>query len=168
MKKLSPIDNEIKSKRPTTTKAVAGWVLSGHPMNWKIAIEEKKWAVREQYKKLWDALNQGDLLIFYVIRPISGVVGFGKVLEKLVEDYPLWPDEKNTDKVIYRLRWKIDPIYFIPYDRWLYERLPIRDSRLVYFRGTNACWSQEAVHDLLRHAEDKWKTNLCIFYKEKP
>lgn len=156
---VSPETASVKKWKPQQVahpRAVAAWILSGNQMNWKVAIEKRKWGVRPDSKKWWDILTSEDLLIFYVTRPVSGVIGFGKVLEKCIGESPLWPDAKADGKVIYSLRWCFEILYCLREDTWFKDRIPIRDPRLVFVKGINPCWSMDAVEGMIRNAQERW------------
>ena len=50
---------------------------------------------------MWDQMDEGDLVFFYVTKPVSGVVGYGIIEETIVEDYALWPNEIRQNRVSY-------------------------------------------------------------------
>ena len=58
------------------------WILTGSLENWDIGIANSLWGVKKILKPKWDNLEIGDFLFFYVTRPISGIIGIGKVTNK--------------------------------------------------------------------------------------
>lgn len=62
------------------------WTLSGNPENWETALEGNIWGLREgRLKSLWENISNGDILFFYCLSPIGGIIGFGKCLAKFKE-----------------------------------------------------------------------------------
>lgn len=56
------------------------WLLVGSEKNWKVAFENGNiWGLKEfrELKALWNMLREGDGLLFYVSKPVHGIVGFG-------------------------------------------------------------------------------------------
>ncbi|MCX8190222.1 MAG: EVE domain-containing protein [Candidatus Diapherotrites archaeon] len=82
----------------------SGWVFSGTKENWKIALEKRKWGVKEKNRSLWQKIKPGDIVLFYVTTPISRIMGFGKVKETSEENSLLWPDEIKENNLKYPLR----------------------------------------------------------------
>jgi len=48
----------------------------------------------------WKQVNIGDILIFYAVSPVKGIIGYGVVQQKLKQDTPLWPEEMAKNEVI--------------------------------------------------------------------
>ena len=56
------------------------WLLVGSEKNWKVAFENSNiWGLKEfrEVEALWNMLREGDGLLFYVSKPVQGIVGFG-------------------------------------------------------------------------------------------
>ena len=143
---------------------IVAWIISGQPSHWESAINARQWGLRRSSDKLWSELSYGDLLIFYCTKPISGVIGFGRVIKKMVGHVPLYPDEKKAGAVLYPLRWNFSIVYVLPGDSWERKRLPIRDEHLVFKSGINPCWDSAAVERLLDMAVKKWKVGDAVAY----
>ncbi len=89
------------------------WITSGPLENWKIAFEVGKiWGVTRITRR--ESLSTGDYVLFYVTKPISGVIGYGLVRTKFKQDNPLWPQEINEGRVIWRYRFEFDVEYCLP------------------------------------------------------
>ena len=65
--------------------------------------------------------------MFYVTKPVGGVVGFGKIQTKFKQNTPLWPAEIATQKVIWPLRFEFDVVYCLPQDDWSESRATSRE-----------------------------------------
>lgn len=73
----------------------------GSPVNWKEAFEKGNiWGLRQKQKRRWEALKENDVIIFYVTESVGGLVGYGSVQTKFVQDQPLWSEEIKAGGVI--------------------------------------------------------------------
>ncbi len=91
------------------------WLLSGSPENWEVALEKKVWGVSERAKGLWNKVQLGDIVVFYATRK-TGILGYGVVIDKYVDETPLWPEEKKAGKALwpYRIKIQIKKLYSQP------------------------------------------------------
>ncbi|MEZ0345922.1 MAG: EVE domain-containing protein [Infirmifilum sp.] len=96
---------------------MATWVLSGTPENWEVAVKQGVWGVGEKARNLWGKVQPGDRVVFYATR--TGVIGYGVVEEKFVDEKPLWPREKQEGRAIwpYRLRIRVEKLFPKPKPR---------------------------------------------------
>lgn len=97
------------------------WLMVGTERNWKVAFENNNiWGLKEfrEIKALWNMLREGDGLLFYVSKPVHGIVGFGHVVTKFRQTNPLWPDEIKRNEVIWPLRFEFDIEYCLPPSLW--------------------------------------------------
>lgn len=101
---IYPVVEKITLKKKEIRKRIVGWVFSGSPINWKVALKEMKWGVKKKHKKDWKRIRPGDHVLFYVTRPYSRIIGFATVKGIFEENYPLWPDEIKENHVKYPLR----------------------------------------------------------------
>ena len=85
------------------------WLLSGIPENWEIALKKGVWGVSEKARPLWEKVQPGDVVVFYATRK-TGILGYGKVVEKYVDHTPLWPEEVKEGKAKWPYRLKIEVI----------------------------------------------------------
>lgn len=131
------------------------WILPGDSNNWLLGIERKVWGVRDRpsLRRVWTSLKPGDLLYFYVTRPISGVVGMGKVLAKFEGREPLWPDELQARTVIYPLRFEMEITALLPPERWATEAIDVQPLRI--FVKTMNSLSPEKATLLLQKLQEK-------------
>lgn len=113
------------------------WLAVGSPYNWKTAFEHKSiWGLKQTQRHLWDRLNAGDVLLFYVTNPVGGVVGYGTVGTKFRQDQPLWPQEVREGKVIWPLRFEFNVVHCPPQDEW--EALRVTSGELFPRAGFQA------------------------------
>jgi len=131
------------------------YLLIGDQQNWKISLDKKIWGFSSRAKGSWNTTKKGDLLAFYITRPIQKIIGFGIVTDKFVGDTIIWSDEKLLRKPFWKYRIKFQIIHFI--DDWddgiiLPKDLLLGVSRRVIGR--------EFFINLVKVADAKWKTKL--------
>lgn len=138
------------------------WVLSGSPENWETALEGNIWGVREgSLKKLWVNISNGDILFFYCLSPISGVIGFGKCQARFKQDKPLWPDEIRESKVIYPYRWQFELIYVLPKYEWNSRRIPLGgEIKIGYRAGLNRTKDTASIALLNEKINKEWQSKV--------
>lgn len=87
------------------------WLVVGVEKNWKVAFESNNiWGLKDfrELQSLWNMLRDGDGLLFYVSKPVHGIVGLGPVVIKFRQTKPLWPEEIKQQQVIWPLRFEFD------------------------------------------------------------
>jgi len=136
------------------------WVLSGSLENWETGLNYKKWGVRITLEKLWQRLQEGDNLAFYVTKPVKGIVGFGRITKKFEENYPLWKDEIRANKVIYPFRWSFQ-IVALAEQPWAENKIVISDLAVEIRAGLNSISNRSTINTLLGRASLQWKKNLA-------
>lgn len=104
------------------------WVTAGPPENWEVAFNRGNvWGIVDRKGALWERLSSGDYILFYVTKPISGVIGYGVVQAKFKqEDKPLWPKEVSEGRVIWPYRFKFDVKYCLPKEKWMTHKVSSR------------------------------------------
>ena len=123
------------------------WLVVGSPHNWKTAFEHKNiWGLKQIQRHLWDRLNEGDVLLFYVTSPVSGVIGHGTVRMKFHQDQPLWPQEVEENKVIWPLRFEFNVERCLPLDKWQISKII---SKELFPRGGFQALSNNTAQQLL-------------------
>jgi len=111
------------------------WLAVGTQENWKIAFDfGNTWGLKAKGPPAtaWQQVEMGDILLFYAVSPVRGVIGYGAVKQKLKQDQPLWPEEVQVGEVIWPLRLVFEVKYCLPPDRWEEDR--VVDDR-VNFRA---------------------------------
>ncbi len=76
-----------------------------------------------------ERLTEGDEVFFYATAPVRGVIGFGKVRTKFVQDRPLWPKEVADHRVIWPLRFEVDTVYVLPEQEWTTKTIRMPELR---------------------------------------
>lgn len=142
--------------------SVRYWVLSGNAENWGIALEGNIWGVREgRLKSLWEKISNGDILLFYCLSPVGGIIGFGKCQAKFKQEKPLWPDEIRDNKVIYPYRWQFQPIYVLPKNEWKARKIALGGEIAIGYRaGLNSVANKKSVILLNAKIMEQWKIEV--------
>lgn len=110
------------------------WMAVGTQENWKEAFEKGNiWGLREKQKRHWSALEEADVVFFYVMRPVAGIIGYGIVKTKFRQTQPLWYEELDKNKVLWPLRFEFNVEHCLPPDEW--ERDKITSELLRYKTG---------------------------------
>ena len=56
------------------------WLVVGPPENWETAFNQGNiWGLINKQKHWWDKLNEGDTVLFYATKPVSGFIGYGTI-----------------------------------------------------------------------------------------
>jgi len=143
------------------------WILTGNEENWNLAVSDKIWGVREgRLKVYWDKLEKGDILLFYALSPIGGLIGLGLVESKFKQDKPLWPDEIRENKVIYPYRFGFDIIYYLP-QAWKEKNINIADLKPAVWAGINSLPRIEAINEIFKRMKEKWNVDTPFFINEE-
>lgn len=140
---------EAMKKEPLQTFPMPsfGWVLSGNPENWVVALRNKKWGVSPHLKFLWERVKEGDPLFFYATRPVSGLIGMARARSKMEEKSLLWPDEVHENRIKYPFRIEFEIVSIINEADWRAKRLPIRYPNLIR-HGINVVRYKRIVDEL--------------------
>jgi predicted RNA-binding protein len=115
------------------------WLVVGSEKNWHVAFENNNiWGLKpiQQLQALWNMLREGDGLLFYVSKPVHGIVGIGHVATKFRQTNPLWPEEIKNKAVIWPLRFEFDIEYCLPPSLWESKKYTSKDlqniTRMVF------------------------------------
>lgn len=90
-------------------------------------------------------LREGDGLLFYVSKPVHGIVGFGRVDTKFRQSEPLWPEEIRRKEVIWPLRFEFNIEYCLPPQLWQTHKYTSQDLQLIT-RMVFQCYPVEEVN----------------------
>lgn len=122
--------------------------MIGTEKNWKVAFENNNiWGLKDfrELRSLWNMLREGDGLLFYVSKPVHGVVGFGHVVTKFRQTNPLWPDEIKRNEVIWPLRFEFEIEYCLPPSLWKSRKYTSHDLQMIS-RMVFQCYPIEEVN----------------------
>ena len=96
------------------------WVAVGPKESWEVSLKHQVWGLNAHGRApyyFWE-VSKGDLLLFYVTMPISGVIGYGETTEKFEGGKPIWPAEVKGKKAIWPLRIRFQIRLLIPKESW--------------------------------------------------
>lgn len=80
------------------------YLLIGSKENWEVSLDRQLWGFTEQSKGSWNTTKTGDLLAFYVTTPVKKIIGFGKVIDKMISDDIIWNDEKRFKRSLWKYK----------------------------------------------------------------
>jgi len=145
------------------------WILTGNEENWETALNSGNvWGVREgNLVRYWKKLEKGDLLLFYVKSPITGIIGVGILESKFKQDKPLWPDEIREKKVIYPYRFDFKILGIISPEKWKNEAISIRDLKAGIQAGVNPTRNPQVIKEIIDRLNERWKIDFEYTPQEK-
>lgn len=124
------------------------WLVVGTERNCKVAFETGNiWGLKDsrELRALWNMLREGDGLLFYVSKPVHGIVGFGHLVTKFRQTNPLWPEEIRRNEVLWPLRFEFDVEYCLAPHLWETHRYSSDDLRSIT-RMVFQCYAAEEVN----------------------
>ncbi|MEW6374746.1 MAG: EVE domain-containing protein [Thermodesulfobacteriota bacterium] len=124
------------------------WLIVGTEKNWRVAFENNNiWGLKDfrELKSLWNMLREGDGILFYVSKPVHGIVGLGHVVTKFRQTNPLWPEEIKRNEVIWPLRFEFDIEYCLPPSLWKSNKFTSHDLQMIS-RMVFQCYPVEEVN----------------------
>ncbi len=124
------------------------WLVVGTEKNWKVAFETGNiWGLKDfrELSALWNMLREGDGLLFYVSKPVHGIIGFGRVVTKFRQTNPLWPEEIKRNEVLWNLRFEFDVEHCLPPHLWRTHKYTSQDLQLIT-RMVFQCYPIEEVN----------------------
>lgn len=144
------------------------WIIFGPEKSWETAFKQAGiWGVKEPLYPEWKALDPGDCIFFFVTKPISGVIGVGRVQTKFIQDKPLWPDEIAAGKVIYPYRFELNIDYVLEQSRWKNDRIKVPLTIQEMRRGVNLL-RERTVEELYEVFAQKFKYIISTPEKVEP
>jgi hypothetical protein len=106
---------------------MAFWLTIGPVHNWERALERREvWGVRERYQATWDRMRKGDILLFYAMKPIKGIIGYGTIRSKAREADPFWAEEVAEGKALWPLRLHMEKVFCLPRNKWETNKITIQ------------------------------------------
>lgn len=114
------------------------WLVIGILKNWETALSQPIpiWGLKPRYQADFNSMTIGDLIWFYVTRPVRGVIGVGVVRDKYTDENNLiWEEEFVKKEVVWPLRFRIHVLKLIPRKLWKEECIKIDDFNLIWQIG---------------------------------
>ena len=105
-------------------------------------------------------MELGDKLVFYVSKPVGGIVGCGEVLSKSHNTDLLWQDELASGMSIYPYKIGFKKIFSIPKELWISKRLRMPNSSITFYHGINAVESIEYRDMLTDCIKSNWNVKI--------
>lgn len=135
------------------------WMVVGTIENWKEAFEKGYiWGLTEKQRHRWDTLREGDVILFYVMRPVAGIIGYGTVKTKFRQTQPLWSEEVEKNEIIWPLCFEFSVEFSISPSQWETDKLTsevLRFKAGLSFRQLEDSLAKEIISKFKeRRAED--------------
>lgn len=112
------------------------WLALGKIENWALSFNlGGTWGLKPSQIGLWESLEPGDRVFFYVTLPISGIIGKGTISTKFKQDKPIWPDEIKENAVIWPLRFQFVVDSLFAQADWEVKRAVVKDLGLALRSG---------------------------------
>lgn len=135
------------------------WLAVGAIENWEEAFEKGNiWGLKERKKKRWNSLQEDDIVLFYAMRPVAGIIGYGTIKTKFRQTQPLWSEEISKNEVIWPLRFEFDVEYCIPPNKWEIDKVTselLRYKTGIGFQQLDSSIAHEFISEFKkRHVEE--------------
>ena len=105
---------------------MAFWLAIGPIENWEYGLEQGGvWGVRERYQKAWNRVKQNDMLFFYAMRPVKGIIGYGTIRSKERQSKPFWAEERKEGITLWPLHLRIEVVFCLPRGKWETDKIPL-------------------------------------------
>lgn len=115
------------------------WMAVGSPLNWAEAFQKGNiWGLTQRQKRRWETLAENDVVLFYATETVAGIIGYGSVQTKFIQDQPLWTEEIKQGKVIWPLRFEFNVEHCLPPNRWEVDRITSDTLKLKVAVGFQA------------------------------
>lgn len=111
------------------------WIITGSEENMRLGVKHGLWGVKEGQYNLWRHLKKDDLVFCYCTSPVSGIVGYGKVIDTHRDTKPFWPNENPNRESKYPLRIQYKTIH--EFENWRRDRAPLVATGVEFYRGLN-------------------------------
>jgi len=122
---------------------LANWLVIGPKDNWALGLRRKTWGFSDYYQPTWIRIDKGDILLFYVTSPISGIVGYGKVKQRFRDETPLW-GAVFEGKKIWPLRVRFEITTCLPQNKWESDRVKSALGKISVQRSLQLLDKQKA------------------------
>ena len=138
------------------------YVLIADEQSWKSSLKHNLWGLSEKTKGSWNTAQVGDWVAFYVTRPISRIMGFGKITKKFVDEDLVWPDEQIMRRSIWKYKLGLNVIYVL--EEWE-NGVPV-PSHILLNTGRKVL-DRNTFISLAKTADRQWGTSILPSLKEK-
>lgn len=116
---------------------------------------------------IWNRLEPGDVFAAYALSPISGIIGFGKIVSKQFNLELIWPEEIRTKQSIYPYKIDFEPVTpsFNNSSKW--TSVKVSAEGLKFYASVNDVRNTEAWLKVVSSASRIWP-NLDKSLSEAP
>ena len=131
---------------------MAYWLAIGPAENWEHGLTKGGvWGVGGRYQVTWDRVKPEDVLLFYAVTPVKGVIGFGTISSKERRAEPFWLGDRKGGRTLWPLRIHFKVAHCLPREKWEAGRITV-SFRSLGMTAQNAFQElrAEVAHDLLR------------------
>lgn len=136
------------------------WIAIGPVKNWQHSMRKGLlWGVTARYRSTWKWVEEGDIVLFYAMAPVKGLVGYGIVAGKKETEAQFWPDEIAEKRSIWPLQLAMRDAVVLPETRWQSDQIRILPGTkgFAFQRALQRVQHEvaERMVDLLRSRVDK-------------
>jgi len=126
--KSAILNRDMKSLNSFTIFNNPCWIISSNKTNFNYSLRcNKIWGLTDKWFPQWRSLGKGNLLFFY-ISGVKRIIGIGKATgNNFIQLEPLWPDEIETNKLIYPLRFEFSVEFLLEENDWKNKGIKITD-----------------------------------------
>ena len=133
------------------------YLLVGDENNWKIAIKENVWGVSDRTKGIWNTTKIGEIVGFYVTKPSSKIIGFGRITKKIIDERLLWDDELYFNRSLWKYKIEFTPIFI--QKNWN-QGIKLSSDRNWFLQSTRVVIKKNLFFELVENADKKWRTKI--------
>jgi len=111
------------------------WIKIDIRQNWATAFRQTPplVGISVKNKQLFSAVKPGDILWFYAIKPVRGILGFGKIAKKYKDEKKtVFMPELRMRKVLLPLRFNLKNIRLLEGKLWIENHINIGDFGLTW------------------------------------
>jgi len=77
--------------------------------------------------------------------PISGIVGYGKITDKIHNNIPIWNEESKKGTAIFPLNFRFETINVLPKEKWKTDCIKANNLKINYRKGMNPCMNRDSI-----------------------
>lgn len=136
------------------------WIFTGKLLNWEFSIQKGIWGVKEKHKDLWNSLKQGNQAVFYVSKPVGGLIGVGIVTKKFNNEELVWEDEIDKNECIYPYKINFKIKFVLQRNKWVTKRIVIKRTGIPFQHGINLVDNQVDQNQLNRLLKRFWDYSI--------
>jgi hypothetical protein len=140
---------------------MSDWLLVSHRENFDVCLKTRIWGLPDTIscRDYASQITDKDRVYFYVTAPISGVVGIGQAQGRVFGgDKPLWPFEKESNRIFFVYRFKFLVTSLLKKEMWKSKAIRLLRLRVSIVPLKSISPLRESdVDEILKQAEN-WGT----------